>query len=81
MRPLMAVVTNQERSRLAGLLAQARSQRVPAPVFLHLPLLDADVLVTGHGGAILPVLARARARGRVLAKARIEVMGAGAAGA
>jgi len=42
------LMTHQERSRLAGLLAQALSQRVLAPVFLHLPLLDADVLVAGH---------------------------------
>lgn len=42
------LMTHQERSRLAGLLAQARSRRVLAPVSMHLPLLDADVMVAGH---------------------------------
>lgn len=42
------LVANMERSRLAALRAQARSQRVLSPVFLHLPLQDADVLLTGH---------------------------------
>lgn len=35
-------------SRLEGLRAQARSRRALAPAFQHLPLLDADALVTGH---------------------------------
>jgi len=38
------LVANQEGSRRA----RAHSQRVLAPAFRHLPLLDADVLVTGH---------------------------------
>jgi uncharacterized protein len=42
------LMTHQERSRLAALVVQARSQRVLAPAFLHLPLLDADVLLAGH---------------------------------
>jgi uncharacterized protein len=42
------LMANQERSWLASLQAQLRSQRVLAPVFLHLPLVDADVQVTGH---------------------------------
>ena len=42
------LMATQERSRLASLQAQLRSRRVLAPVFLHLPLLDADVRVTGH---------------------------------
>jgi len=41
-------MSHQERSRLAGLLAQARSRRVLAPAFLHLPLRDADLLAAGH---------------------------------
>jgi putative CocE/NonD family hydrolase len=42
------LMANQGRSLVAGLQAQARSRRALAPAFLHLPLLDADVLVTGH---------------------------------
>ena len=42
------MMANQERSRLASLKAQLRSQRVLAPVFQHLPLVDADVQLTGH---------------------------------
>jgi putative CocE/NonD family hydrolase len=42
------LMNHQERSRLAALQAQARSQRALAPVFMHLPLLDADVLVAGR---------------------------------
>ena len=42
------LMAHQGGSRLAGLRAQARSRRVLAPAFRHLPLLDTDVLVTGH---------------------------------
>src|SRR5437879_9588591 len=42
------LMAHQERSRLAGCLAQARSEALLGPMFLHLPLLDADVLVAGH---------------------------------
>jgi uncharacterized protein len=42
------LMSHQEGSRVSGLLAQARSQRALAPAFLHLPLLDADVLAAGH---------------------------------
>jgi putative CocE/NonD family hydrolase len=41
-------MANQKRSHLAALRAQAWSQRALAPAFMHLPLLDADVVATGH---------------------------------
>jgi putative CocE/NonD family hydrolase len=42
------LMAHQDRSVLTGLRAQARSRRALEPAFRHLPLLDADVLVTGH---------------------------------
>jgi putative CocE/NonD family hydrolase len=42
------MMANQERSLWARLRSQSRSRRDLAPIFRHLPLLDADILATGH---------------------------------
>ena len=42
------LMANQERSWLVRMRMQSQSQRELPPVFLHLPILDADVRATGH---------------------------------
>lgn len=42
------LMAHQEDSMIAALRAQAGSQKALRPAFAHLPLLDADIVATGH---------------------------------
>jgi hypothetical protein len=42
------LMAHQEEGRLAAIRTQAQSQKVLAPAFMHLPLIEADVVATGH---------------------------------